>query len=291
MNNIRTWLLLLAFSPVQTWANDVMFEGYFKMTLDEKPIGFLIQRYEFDAKKRQFKAISFMQTQIGESSSKESLSAVANDKFQPLSYQYTVQDGKTLKMIDATFKGEVMTLKVSDGTKVRNETHKHPKGTFLSSFLLYMILQKELKPGVAYSYSAVAEEDGDSFNGKYLIDQRLDKDGFKEFRIINNFKNDKFITTVAAVPDQAKPDRYQKAELIAVDLPAKRLKINLKATPVEATQGHVVPNKTLLTLFTVMPTGRANLLSKVESSPAMSSPAMSSPATSPPATTPSAEDN
>ena len=68
----------------------------------------------------------------------------------------------------------------TDGKKnVRTEESKIPKGTFLSSFLVYILLQKKLVLNDAFKYSAVAEEDGGSYWGKSWLESR-EKRGDRE---------------------------------------------------------------------------------------------------------------
>jgi hypothetical protein len=253
-------ILLLFFSPVAALAGDVMFEGYYRIELEHKPIGYNIQRYEFDPKSKTFSSISFLRAKFGDKTVQESLKAKANDKFEPISYQYTSQVGDQVKTIDGSFKGQIMKLATSDGKKVRNETFKIPKGTFLSSFLVYILMQKKLAPNDAFKYSAVAEEDGNSYYGKSWLESKEDKGSYVVFRILNSFKGEKFVSNMAAIPDAGNPDHYVKAEVLGTDSPVKNISTELVASPSQATAGQLVPNKILLTVFGNMPTGKLNLV-------------------------------
>ncbi|MBD4802899.1 hypothetical protein GUG08_09235, partial [Xanthomonas citri pv. citri] len=85
--------------------------------------------------------------------------------------QYTSAQGDQTKTIDATFKGEIMTAQVSEGSKRGVITKKVAKEVFLASFLGYVMLQgKEgIKQGLKYSYRAVAEEDADVQDGEAFV--------------------------------------------------------------------------------------------------------------------------
>lgn len=252
--------LLLCFGPVHALANEVMFEGYYKVELENKPIGYVIQRYEFDTKLHRFHSVSFQRLKLGGKIIQESLKAEANDKFQPISYQYTSQVDTEIKIIDATFKGEVMKLMITDGKKTaRNETYKIPKGTFLSTFLVYIMMQKKLNLNEAFKYSAVAEEEGSSYYGKSWFESKEDKGAYVLFRVLNSFKSEKFVSNLAAIPDPKNPDHYIKGEVMATNSPMKNVTTKLMAKPSEATEGQLVPNKILFTLFGNMPTGTLNL--------------------------------
>lgn len=255
-------VLLLFFSPALGFATDLMFEGYYKVTLKGESIGYSIQRFAFDPKTKQFSAISFLRIKIGDLTVQESLKALADDKFKPVSYQYTSQSGDALKSIDASFKGEVMTLKIGNGKEVRTEQHKIPKGTFLSTFLTYMLLQKPLNVKTAFKYSGIAEEDGASYWGKTLIDSQTKKAGYTELRVLNQFKGENFISILGATPMLNEEDKFTKAEVISTASPVKSIATELVREAQLATKGHTVPLSTLKSLFGGVPTGQANLLAK-----------------------------
>lgn len=253
--------LLLFFSPVAAMAGDIMFEGYYRIELDGKHVGYTIQRYEFEPKDKTFTSISFVRAKFGDKIVQESTKAKANDKFQPLSYQYTSLVGTEMKTIDGTFsKGDIMDLKIIDGKKVVTQKHKIPKGTFFSSFLTYLMLQKPLELNQAFQYSGIAEEDGASYNGKALIESKEAKPEYVVFRILNSFKGEKFASKVAVVADPKDPKKNIKAEVISTNSPDKSLSTELVAQASQATEGQMIPNKVLVDLFGTMPTGKANLL-------------------------------
>lgn len=257
-------VLLLCFSPVTTFAAEIMFEGYYRIELSGKHIGYSIQRYEFDPKDKTFSTISFLRIKTGEEVMQESLKAKANDKFQPVSYNYTLAQGKTLKTIDATFKGEVMTVKIIDGKQVHDQKHKLPKGTFLSSFLTYLMLQKRMKLDQAFQYSAVAEEDAASYNGKALIESKEGKTSYEVLRILNSFKGEKFVAKVAVVKDPKEADKYLRGEVLGTGSPTKNITTELVESS-RATENQIVPNKVLIDIFGNMPTGKTNLLTAEKS--------------------------
>lgn len=264
MKHLRLVALALIFSlAARAFAADIMFEGYYRIALDGKPIGYNIQRYEFDPKAKTFDSVSFLRAKFGGKTVQESLRARANDKFQPISYQYTSQVDEERKTIDATFKGDQMKLVIGDGgktNKVKNETYKIPKGTFLSSFVVYIMLQKKLTLNEVFKYSAVAEEEGASYYGKAWLESKTRKGPFEAFNVLNQFKGEKFVSTLAVVPDPKEPGRFIKGEIFGSSSPAKNITTQLMETPAQATEGQIVPNKVLVTLFGQMPTGKVHLL-------------------------------
>lgn len=253
-------LFLLFFSPGLCFAGEIIFEGYSRIEHGGKHAGYTIQRFEFDAKGKTFKSISFLRAKFGDKIVQESLKGISNDRFNPIAYEYTSQVGDTVRSIDGTFKGEVMTIKKIEGKTVRTETHKIPKGTFLSNFLLYMMLQKNLVPSEAFKYSAVVEEEGTSAYGKAMIQSKEDKGSFHLLRVLNEFVGEQFISKIAAVPEAGKEGRYTKAEIFSTNSPTKTITTELVSDPQRATDGQVVPNKTLMALFGNIPSGKLNMV-------------------------------
>lgn len=253
-------LLVLIFSPGSAFASEIMFEGYYRIEVGGKHIGYTIQRYEYDGKGKSFTSTSFLRAKMGDKIIQESLKAKSNDKFQPISYQYTTQVNETVKGIDATFKGQVMTIKRIDGKQLKTETYKIPEGTFLSSFLMFVMLQKKLPINQAFKYSGIAEEEGSSYWGKAWLESKEAKGSYVNFRVLNSFKGEEFISKLSAVPDPAEKDKYVKAEILGTESPKQSLTTELVASPASATEGQVVPNKILVGLFGAMPTGKVNMI-------------------------------
>ncbi len=241
------WIFLFA----QTASAQVMFEGYYRIKLSDATVGYTLQKVEFDKKKKQFISTYFLKTNPTGGDITESLKAVSNEKFQPISYQYTNKTGQTVKTIDASFNKELMSLKISDGTKVVTQTRKVPKGTFLSSVLAYVMLQNGYKVGKKFTYSAVAEEDGESFSGEAFIKEEQDYIGHGAFRILNKFKGSNFVSFVTP-----------QGEILGTSSPIQQLSTELVASPAEATVGFVLPNQVLASLFGSVPKGVTNAISK-----------------------------
>jgi hypothetical protein len=260
MTSFLFGIILLFFSPGPAHATETIFEGYYRIDLQSKAVGYAILRYEFDPKSSTFTALSFLRAKFGDSVVQESLKAKVTDKFKPISYAYTSQTGETAQMIDATFNGDVMKLKISDGKKVKDETYKNPKGTFLSIFLPFLLLTKKMAPGETFQYSAVAEEDGGSYNGRALLQSRESGPGYDVFTIVNKFKGDEFYSKMAVIRDPKNADKNIKGEVLSTQSPAKNVSTKLMAQASLATEGQLVPNSILLKVFGGMPVGKINLI-------------------------------
>ena len=244
--------MVLIFSLFLSLAHaEIMFEGAYKIISEKEHVGYVLQRYEFDPKTKVFTSVYFLKTNEKGGNITESLKAQANDKFQPLNYQYTNQTGDKLKAIDGKFNKEIMQLQITDGKIKKNETHKIPKGTFMSSFLGYMMLQKGLKKDIKFKYSAVAEEDGASFGGEAFVEGEEKLKDFDVYRIKNKFKGANFVSYFT-----------KNGEILKTESPAIHLTTELQNSVAEATANHVLPHKTLTLLFGKVPTGKINVLNK-----------------------------
>ncbi len=253
-------IVLLFFSPARGFARETIFEGYYAIKLQGKAVGYQVQRYEFDAKTRTFHSLSFLRAKFGDKLVQESLQAKASDKFKPISYQYTSQTGDVLQMIDATFTGDIMKIKASDGKKLDTKTFKIPKGTFLSTFLPFLLLTQKLESAKPFKYSAVAEEDGNSYDGRAMVQSHEHTPGYDLVTLVNKFKGDEFYSKMAIVPDPKNLDKNTKGEVLSVEMPTKDVTIKLVPQASLATEGQIVPNTTLAKIFGGMPVGKINLL-------------------------------
>jgi hypothetical protein len=230
-------ILLFSFSA----QGSTLFEGWFEVFLGAKKIGYMTERFEFVDNK--FKATSYIKTSVDGGNITESIKAFSGADLRPLNYSYTSKVGEEIKIIDATFKGEIMNLKINDGKKEKKETKKIKKGTFLSSFLLYLMLQNGgLSVGKNYTYYAIAEEDGVASIGKALISSKEKVKDKETFKILNTFKNEKYFTWVTA-----------KGEILLTRAPDKNIDVRVATNQAEATKGFMVNNSDLKLLFGKIP--------------------------------------
>ncbi|MEZ0390959.1 MAG: hypothetical protein ACAH59_02005 [Pseudobdellovibrionaceae bacterium] len=232
---------------------EVLFEGYSKILSGGVHVGYTIVRYEYDAKKKQFVATTFLKTNEFGGNLTESLKAVSTDDMKPVSYQYTTLIGNQVKTIDAKFEKGKLLAAVQDGGKNQKITKDLPKGAFLSSFLAYVMLRspKGLSPDTKYEFQAVAEEDAALYKGIAFVKNPEDLNGIKVLRVLNEFKGTKFISLVT-----------EKGEIISTKSPVQGIGTELVAKPSEATASFPVPATTLKSLFGDVPTGQINEISR-----------------------------
>lgn len=238
---------------------DILFEGYSKVLSGGVHIGYSIVRYEFDNKTKQFIATTFLKTNEFGGNLTESLKAYSTDDMKPLSYQYTTLIGKDTKIIDAKIEKNKLMASVKTGDKVEKISKDLPKGSFLSSFLAYVMLRSPtgFKADTKYDFQAIAEEDASITSGLALIKNQEDYNGLKAYKVLNEFKGSKYVSMVS-----------DKGEVFSTKSPVQGISTELVAKPSEATQGLTVPAATLKTLFGNIPTGQSNEVSKRASSAA-----------------------
>jgi len=230
----------------------VLFEGYSKITLGEQFIGFTIQRYEFDAQKKNFISTSLIKyNEIGGSIT-ESLKAFANEALEPISYSYNLLSPSGVKTIDATFTKGVLSVKTTEKGITRKKDLKLPKGSFFSSFLAYVILKNPhgLKKSSKYEYQAVAEEDGENYKGTATVQSEETYKGLHVYKILNDYKGSQFISYTT-----------DKGEMITTLAPQKSLSLELVTEPSLAVGDLSVGADNLKLLFGNIPEGKINALS------------------------------
>lgn len=245
--------LLTSFMLARPAASAVLFEGWSKVLISGQHIGYVIQRYEFDAKKKEYKTISFLKTNNESGGLNDSLVARADAKFKPISYQHTsIANGKPTT-IDAAFKGGKMIATVVEGKNKKTVTNTLSKDTFLSAFLGYVMLQSKdgLKKGVKYSYSGVLEEKGIIAKGEAYISSQETVGGIPVFRILNTLDGGKFISLVT-----------NKAEILGSISPTIGVQTDLVATMEEAVGPFGVNSAVLTQLFGSVPKGADNEISR-----------------------------
>lgn len=257
---------------------EILFEGFSKVMLENTHVGYVIQRFEFDPKKKEFSTAYFLKTNAAGGNLTESLKARATAGFRPISYQYTSAQGDQTRTIDASFKGETMTALVTEGAKKGTISKKVPKEVFLASFLGYVMLQgKEgIKKGVKYAYKAIAEEDADVQDGDAYVASEETMSGVSTFKVLNTFKKTKFVSWVT-----------HKGEVISTASPVQKISTELVATFQEATANQSVSTKTVEFVFGNMPRGKDNIIARRASEAASATGASASaPAAAPAAAIP-----
>ncbi|MCX7977741.1 MAG: hypothetical protein N2578_01925 [Bdellovibrionaceae bacterium] len=238
---------------------DLLFEGYSKLLSESKSgskhIGYSINRYSFDSRKRLFSAIQFTRINTGTESIIESLTATADENLNPVSYTHTSMLNKKIRVIDATFKAGKMTAKVRENNKLVRTIHRDiPTGTFLSSFLVYLMLKSKhgLLPEAKYEYTAIAEEDAALEKGVAIVGKEEWTKSVRTYRITNKFKNTDWISYVS-----------ERGEILSTESPSVGIKTELVAQPAEATGSFPLHSEIIKTLFGEIPSGRRNILSEM----------------------------
>jgi hypothetical protein len=258
---------LITLSPALGFA-EVHFEGYYKVTIAGVHTGYAIQRFDFDTGAKQFTSTYYVYVRTspdGKKFTTESLVAKSNEKFEPISYQYTaILEGNPIQ-IDAKFNGLNMTAVMKRAGKPTTIKRDLPKGSFLSTMLLQLILQNGLKTGKGFSFNAVAEEDAEVRPGTARVVGEMKYKNRDAFRLEYEFKG---INSVAYI-DTA-------GQVLFSEAPAQSVSTELVSDPSQARLNFSFPEKTLKTLFGGLPTGQKNSLTGSEAQQPKSSPAPTS---------------
>jgi len=217
----------------------VLHEGWYTVTLAGQKVGYFTEKYEFTPEGK-FKATTYLKTNAIGGNLTQSLKAFSKSDLTPLNYAYTSKIENDIKVIDATFKSDTMNLRIIENGKESKRSAKIKKGTFLSTFLLYLILQQKngLSIGKDYAYSGIAEEDGTISTGSAYI-KSLDKvDGQESFKILNEFKGQKFFSWVTP-----------RGTILMTRMPAESLEVKIAANKADATKNMMVNERELSLLF------------------------------------------
>lgn len=255
--------LVLIFSILTFQAKaSVLQEGWYQILSGQQHVGYIVQRYDFDEAKKQFKFTSFMKTNALGGDITESVMAVSSDTFAPISYQYTTQAGKSVKLIDASFKNGSMTAKITENGETKTVQDAIKKEVFLSYFLVYKLLQHKtgIKSGVSLQFDAIAEEDAKVFKGFVDVKEMETVNGHEAFKVLNKFKDVKTISHITPI-----------GEILQMKQPFTGLQ-SIAATKADATKGFPSSDKLIKTLFGNVPPDSHITKAKAQAAPAAPAP-------------------
>ncbi len=259
MKKLSLWSLVVLVLLTGSFAKSetkTLFEAYYKIKAAEEHVGYYIQRYQLDTKKREFISIYYLRTNQKGGNISESLKAYSTEKLNPIKYNYTSLQGETAKTIDSHMrknkKGEpVLQVKVNENGKLRVYEAKLEEGTFFSTFLIYLLLQGEkgISQGAKYKFRAIAEEDGKAFPGEVYVDSETKKMGIDVFKILYTFKRTQFVNFIDS-----------KGESLISVSPALNISAEMTKTREEAVQNIAFNEKNISLLFGNIPEGKINRL-------------------------------
>lgn len=263
-------------------AREVLFEGYHKILSGKQHVGYTISRFELDSDTKRFHATIFVKLGALAGNMMESFKGVSDQNMSPISYDYTTlvtENGKaSSKSIQANFKlvkltkkeqaamqkklpkGEKASTEILKMTSTINENGKItkiledlPKGTFLSYFLVYLMLKSKsgIQTDSKYEYRAIAEEKSKLLDGVAIVHKEEEYKGIKAFKIENKFSDQKFISYVT-----------DQGHVIGVVNPSQSIETELVAKPAEAIGDFAASASILKNLFGDVPLGVDNIASK-----------------------------
>lgn len=270
---VLTISIMLTFTTMPAMAEkEILFEGFFKVTINKQHIGYSISKYEFDPASKKFFVTVFTKTGALGGNFMESIKGASDAALSPLNYEYTTlvteANKTTTKKIEATFKTKKTAKKNKNNKKVESKTlvatvtqdgkvskieNDLPEGSFMSYFLIYLMLKSKsgLQTGSKYEYKAIAEEKATIASGEAKVSTLEDFKGIKGYKIENVFDGQKFISYVT-----------DRGETLGVINPASGVEAELVAKPNEAVGSFGMPSEALKTLFGEVPLGTNNVVSK-----------------------------
>lgn len=240
-------IITLILSPLQLIAADTLYEAYAKLMINDEHAGFIVSRYQFDLNKKQFISTYYLKTSNQMTDVSESLKAIADENLNPISYEYTSIAGKDTKTIDATFKGQDMIATIRNNGKIQKVNKKIEKGTFLSTFLIYLMLKSPqgLKSDAQYNYKAIAEEDADIYDGNAVVGKEELVKNIKAYKVKVEFKGQSFVSYVTS-----------KGETISTQVQGQNVGSEIVSSADEAIGKFLKNKKTLELLFGKIPEGK-----------------------------------
>lgn len=242
--------LILSSLTTSAAGKEVLFEGYSKVMSQGAPAGYVISRYEYDPKLKRFFSSYYLKTN---SNLSESLKAIADSEFNPISYEYTSIVGKDTKTIDAKFAKNKMSAVINTNGKATRVEKKFEQGVFLSTFLFYVMLKSPsgLKSDSKYNFKAFSEEDAEITSGSAAI-LKLEKfKGLDVYRVNNVFKGLEYTSFL-----------NERGEILGTESKSQGISTEVVALPIEATQGMSFVPGTVKAIFGDIPAGTTNEVSK-----------------------------
>lgn len=251
--SLLTAVIVFSFAPRLSSA-EVLFEGYYRILSFKKHVGFLVVRNEIDPVKKEFKHTNYLKLGKNGFDYSESLSAVSDLSFKPISYEYTMLDKGNGIIFDLQFKGKKITghkVEMSTGkpAKKTNLVGELPEGVFLASSLYYVILKSPsgMKPNVTFNFKAFAEEQGKVLDGKSTItSEKVSIGKTFAYKVKNEYAGSNYENLIT-----------EKGEVLSSDSDAG-ISTELVATTAQATEGLNVDEKILKKLFGNVPKGISN---------------------------------
>lgn len=186
--------------------------------------------------------------------STESLQAFSKEDMTPLSYKYSLLNNADIKTIDAKIAKGKLTATVIEKNKKTIVKLDMPKGSFLSYFLIYVMLKspKGIAEDTKYDYKALIEEDIKLEKGFAVVKSIEKYSGLDTFKVLNEFAGKKFINYIT-----------KTGQIIASRLPVEGLSVELVSQPSLATQSFPVPSSILKEIFGEVPEGSANMITQL----------------------------
>ena len=147
---------------------EVLFEGYYRVLLEKKPVGFSVLRHE--TTKRGFQVHQYSNVQLpSKKRTIETLKARSNSLLEPQSYEYTRREGeKVVFLSKGTFYKTKKLWKVVGKTSKKTFKKTFSKPPLLSAFIPLAWSEKmRTSPKLSYAYEVFEEKKGRLVKGSF----------------------------------------------------------------------------------------------------------------------------
>lgn len=255
-------LALISLSLASMCKAEVLFDGFYKVALNGQHVGYMITQYEYLSSSKNFKMSNYLVLGNGAGPLQQSVTSTANEKFEPLSFQFTslskdAQNGALTKSLDVQFVKKAREFELKGESRENGKSKpfkgKAPLFTMLSNFLTYKLYSSPtgISTKTIYDYNAVAEEDGAPSKGTATVLKQISHKNQKVYQIKNDFKGDTWMNLVNT-----------KGETLQFENQQSGLSAELVLDPKEAVQSLPYNLNVIKTVFGDIPKGIKNSLSK-----------------------------
>jgi hypothetical protein len=277
----------------------VLFEGYYKITLADEPIGYLILKQEVADSDQKFKVTSFLVTNDKGGSMQESVKATSTKDLAPFAFEHASltkdeNDKPVVRAIKAQFSVETPKVKkTASKTKTKLQVAKDAipsavknsessakdaenvlivfDGTIRSNGETKKI-NKKFKPGIFLSsfltLMMLQSKAGLATNNRYEYEAIAEEDGELSRGVASvesskEFNGEKVFVVKNTYKEKSFVNLVNpRGETLLIDSPDQKIKAELVATSTEATQNMPLNNEIIKTVFGDIPAGNENVLAK-----------------------------
>lgn len=195
-NIIGSFFISLFLTVALPASAEIQFEGWYRVLVNGKHAGFVIQRYEVEPKTKKKTISYFVRFKRYGEVTQQAIRAEADENFKPIKYQNVSDLTPPPMLYEGQFGKKETSVSAYDisGKKpklVAREPYVNPDQGFLSSFLFPIIDKKgDLKVGAKGTYNGFSEENGNFGTGEYEVVATKTANGVPVFQVADEFQSE-----------------------------------------------------------------------------------------------------